>query len=108
MKIKTYRISGLVAILLAIIMLASCSTKKNKWNSLPSTCRTSIIGMLIFIIIGICLIVYGAFFGNVDGTEKGAGQGASQGSVADPAGPYPADGRLRLQICVREGTGVAL
>ena len=32
MKIKTYRISGLVAILLAIIMLASCSTKKNKWN----------------------------------------------------------------------------
>ena len=32
MKIKTYRIFGLAAILLAIIMLASCSTKKNKWN----------------------------------------------------------------------------
>lgn len=32
MKIKTYKILGLSAILLAIIMLASCSTKKNKWN----------------------------------------------------------------------------
>ena len=32
MKIKTYKIFGLAAILLAIIMLASCSTKKNKWN----------------------------------------------------------------------------
>ncbi len=32
MKIKTYKIFGLAAILLAITMLASCSTKKNKWN----------------------------------------------------------------------------
>ena len=43
--------------------------KKNKWKSLPSTCRTSIIGMLIFLIIGICLIVYGAFFGNVERSD---------------------------------------
>ena len=32
MKIRTYKILRLSAILLAIIMLASCSTKKNKWN----------------------------------------------------------------------------
>ena len=43
--------------------------KKNKWKNLPSTCRTSIIGMLIFLIIGICLIVYGAFFGNVERSD---------------------------------------
>ena len=32
MKIKSYKTFGILAILLAIIMLASCSTKKNKWN----------------------------------------------------------------------------
>lgn len=32
MKIRHNRIFGILAILLSIIMLASCSTKKNKWN----------------------------------------------------------------------------
>ena len=32
MKNKTYKILGVLAILLAVIMLASCSTKKNRWN----------------------------------------------------------------------------
>lgn len=32
MRRKTYNIFGVLAILLAIIVLASCSTKKNKWN----------------------------------------------------------------------------
>ena len=32
MKIKSYRIFGFFAIMLAVTMLASCSTKKNKWN----------------------------------------------------------------------------
>ena len=32
MRIKSYRVFGITAILLTIIMLASCSTKKNKWN----------------------------------------------------------------------------
>ena len=32
MRIKSYRVFGIIAILLTIIMLASCSTKKNKWN----------------------------------------------------------------------------
>ena len=32
MKIRSHKIFGVVSILLAIIMLASCSTKKNKWN----------------------------------------------------------------------------
>ena len=32
MRIKSYRVFGVLAILLTIIMLASCSTKKNKWN----------------------------------------------------------------------------
>ena len=32
MRVKKYRIFGVLAMLLAIIVLASCSTKKNKWN----------------------------------------------------------------------------
>lgn len=32
MRIKSYKIFSIFAILLTIIMLASCSTKKNKWN----------------------------------------------------------------------------
>ena len=32
MKIKSFKIFGIIAILLAIITLGSCSTKKNKWN----------------------------------------------------------------------------
>ena len=32
MRIKSYKILGVFAILLAIIVLASCSTKKNRWN----------------------------------------------------------------------------
>ena len=32
MRVRSYRIFGILAILLAIITLASCSTKKNKWN----------------------------------------------------------------------------
>ena len=32
MRRKTYKILGVIAILLTVIMLASCSTKKNKWN----------------------------------------------------------------------------
>ena len=32
MKIKSYKIFGILTILLTIIILASCSTKKNKWN----------------------------------------------------------------------------
>lgn len=32
MKSKTYKIFGIIAILLTIIALASCSTKKNRWN----------------------------------------------------------------------------
>lgn len=32
MRIKSYNIFGVLAILLAFIMLTSCSTKKNKWN----------------------------------------------------------------------------
>lgn len=32
MKFKTYRTIGIFAILLTIIMLTSCSTKKNRWN----------------------------------------------------------------------------
>ncbi|MBR4837404.1 MAG: tetratricopeptide repeat protein [Bacteroidales bacterium] len=32
MKIRTYKVFGILSIILAIIMLASCSTKKNKWN----------------------------------------------------------------------------
>lgn len=32
MRIKSYKILGVFAILLTIIMLASCSTKKNRWN----------------------------------------------------------------------------
>ncbi len=32
MRVKSYRVFGFLTILLTIIMLASCSTKKNKWN----------------------------------------------------------------------------
>ena len=32
MRVKSYKILGVFAILLAIIVLASCSTKKNRWN----------------------------------------------------------------------------
>ncbi|MBP5643021.1 MAG: tetratricopeptide repeat protein [Bacteroidales bacterium] len=32
MRFKTYKIFGILAILLTIILLASCSTKKNRWN----------------------------------------------------------------------------
>ena len=32
MRIKSYRILSISAILLTVIMLASCSTKKNRWN----------------------------------------------------------------------------
>ena len=32
MRIKSYKIFGIFAILLTITILASCSTKKNKWN----------------------------------------------------------------------------
>ena len=32
MRRRTYKIFGLFAILLSVILLASCSTKKNKWN----------------------------------------------------------------------------
>lgn len=32
MRTKTYRIFGILTIVLTVIMLASCSTKKNKWN----------------------------------------------------------------------------
>lgn len=32
MRRKTYNILGILAILLTVMMLASCSTKKNKWN----------------------------------------------------------------------------
>ena len=32
MRYKSYRIFGVIAILLTVIMLASCSTKKNRWN----------------------------------------------------------------------------
>ena len=35
------------------------SKKKNKWKSLPSACRTSIIGMILFVVLGIGIIVYG-------------------------------------------------
>ena len=39
------------------------SKKKNKWKSLPSACRTSIIGMIILTVVGIGLIIYGIVFG---------------------------------------------
>ena len=32
MRIKSHKIFGVVAILLTVILLAACSTKKNKWN----------------------------------------------------------------------------
>ena len=32
MRVRSYRVFSILAILLAIIVLASCSTKKNKWN----------------------------------------------------------------------------
>ncbi len=39
--------------------------KKVKWKNLPSTVRTCLIGMAVFLVTGIGLLIYGMFFGKV-------------------------------------------
>ncbi|MBR4343179.1 MAG: DUF3592 domain-containing protein [Lachnospiraceae bacterium] len=39
--------------------------KKTKWKNLPSTFRTCIIGMILFLVIGCGLFLYGLLFNNI-------------------------------------------
>jgi hypothetical protein len=43
--------------------------KKIKWKNLPSTFRTAIIGMAIFLVIGLGLLIYGLVFGKVSSDD---------------------------------------
>lgn len=43
--------------------------KKIKWKNLPSTFRTCIIGMIIFLVIGLGLVIYGFAFASVSSDD---------------------------------------
>ena len=45
------------------------SKKKNKWKSLPSVVRTCLIGMVLFLVAGIGLQVYGFLFANISESD---------------------------------------